>query len=116
MLNKLKKQSVNVNFFDDNYQFLENVNCWHSDWKFESNEVEYYISQMIGYDFTFEYPEEIYSHNLFPYLQIELSKLDFELMSFDTQSDSYLFFLANKKDVNRILELSQIIDVKNDKL
>ena len=37
-------------------------------------------------------------------------------MSFDTQGDNYLFFVTNKKDVSRILDLAQIIDVKIDKL
>jgi hypothetical protein len=116
MFGKYKKPSEDDDFFENNYEFLENVNCWNSDWKFDPEDAAYFISEIIEQDFTFEYPEETYSHDLFPYIQKELAKSELELMSFDTQGDNYLFFVANKKDVSRILELAQIIDVKIDKL
>lgn len=116
MFGKYKKQSEDDDFIDDNYEFLENVGCWNSDWKFDPEDVKYFISQMIEQDFNFEYPAETYSHDLFPYIQTTLEKTNLELLSFDTQSDSYLFFVSHKKDVNRILELAQIIDIKIEKL
>jgi hypothetical protein len=116
MYGKYKKPSENDDFFENNYEFLENVNCWNSDWKFDPEDAAYFISEMIEQDFNFEYPEETYSHDLFPYIQKELAKSELELMSFDTQGDNYLFFVANKKDVSRILDLAQIIDIKIDKL
>lgn len=116
MFGKYKKPSEDDNFFDDNYKFLENVNCWNSDWKFDPEDAEYFISEMIEEDFTFEHPTETYSHNLFPYIQTALRKYDLELMSFDTQGDNYLFFVANINEMKRIQELSQIIDIKIDVL
>lgn len=71
---------------------------------------------MIGEDFNFEYPEETYSHDLFPYIQSALEKRGFELMSYDTKGDNYLFFVANKNDVDRILELSELTKIEIDKL
>lgn len=116
MFGKYKKPSEDDNFFDDNYKFLENVNCWNSDWKFNPEDAEYFISEMIGENFTFEYPDETYSHDLFPYIQKELAKSELELMSFDTQGDNYLFFVANINEMTRIQELSQITDIKIDVL
>jgi hypothetical protein len=116
MFGKYKKPSEDDDFFENNYAFLENVNCWNSDWKFDPEDAAYFISEIIEQDFNFEYPEETYSHDLFPYIQKELAKSELELMSFDTQGDNYLFFVATKADVNRILELAQIIDIKIDKL
>ncbi|WP_396191005.1 hypothetical protein [Flavobacterium sp.] len=116
MFGKYKKPSEDDSFFEDNYKFLENVDCWNSDWKFDPEDAAYFISEMIEQDFTFEYPDETYSHDLFPYIQKELAKLELELMSFDTQGDNYLFFVANKNEVSQIIELAQIIDVKIDRL
>ena len=116
MFGKYKKPSEDDNFFEDNYEFLENVNCWNSDWKFDPEDAEYFISEIIEQDFTFECPEETYSHDLFPYIQKELAKSELELMSFDTQGDNYLFFVANINEMTRIQELSQITDIKIDVL
>ncbi|GIQ58528.1 hypothetical protein Flavo103_16640 [Flavobacterium collinsii] len=102
--------------YDYEFDFFEGINSWHSDWKFDPEDAQYFISEMIGEDFTFEYPEETYSHDLFPYIQKELAKQDLELMSYDTKGDSYLFFVANKNDVGRILELSEITEMGIDRL
>lgn len=124
----VKKQSKKLlkNFKKgfDNYEevieghwvFFESVDSWHSDWKFDPEDAEYFISQMIGQDLNFEYPQESYSHNLFPYIQSALEKLDLELMTYDSHGDSYLFFLANKNDVARILELSELTKIEVNKL
>lgn len=71
---------------------------------------------MIGEDLNFAYPEETYSHDLFPYIQSALEKRGLELMTYDTLGDNYLFFVVNKKEVNRILELSQLTNIPIDKL
>ncbi|MBF7090591.1 hypothetical protein IUY40_03425 [Flavobacterium sp. ALJ2] len=101
---------------DYEFDFFDGINTWHSDWKFDPEDVECFVSEMIGEDFNFEYPEETYSHDLFPYIQTALAKKDLELMSYDTMGDSYLFFVVNKNDVNRILQLSEITEMGIDKL
>lgn len=102
--------------YDYSFDFLDSINHWHSDWKFDTEEIGAIVSDLIDQDFKFEYPEETYSHNLFPYIQAELAKQNLELMSYDTRGDSYLFFVANKDEVDRILELSEITEMGIDKL
>lgn len=126
--NFVKKQSKKLlkNFKkgSDNYEevikrswvFFESVDSWHSDWKFDPEDAEYFISEMIGKNLNFAYPEETYSENLFPYIQSALEKLDLELMTYESYGDSYLFFVANKKDVARILELSDLTKIEVKKL
>ncbi|SHG91691.1 DUF6630 family protein [Flavobacterium defluvii] len=101
---------------EGHFDLFESVNTWNSDWKFNPEDAECFISEMIGEDFNFEYPEETYSHDLFPYIQSALEKRGFELMSYDTKGDNYLFFVANKNDVDRILELSELTNIEIDKL
>lgn len=91
---------------EDHFSFFEEINTWHSDWKFDPEDAEYFISEMLGEDFKFDYPEETYSHDLFPYIQSELEKSNLELLTYETYGDSYLFFVVNKDEVERILELS----------
>ncbi|MFC0776689.1 hypothetical protein [Flavobacterium sp. HJSW_4] len=112
-----EKREQNDDEFDYNFDFFEGINSWHSDWKFDPEDAEYFIGEMLGEeDFTFEYPEETYSHDLFPYIQSELEKRNLELMTCETYGDSYLFFLANKNEVNRILELSELTKLEVVKL
>jgi hypothetical protein len=101
---------------DGHFDFFESIDCWNSDWKFDPEDAEYFISEMIGQDLNFEYPEETYSHDLFPYIQSALEKLDLELMTYDTHGDNYLFFVANKSDVDRILELSELTKIEVNQL
>ncbi|MEN2400382.1 hypothetical protein GKZ90_0011365 [Flavobacterium sp. MC2016-06] len=98
------------------FDFFEIIDSWSSDWKFDPEDAESFISDLIGEDLNFEYPEETYSHNLFPYIQSALEKRDLELMTYETYGDSYLFFVANKNEVGRILELSEIIKIPVVKL
>ncbi|MDQ8014109.1 MAG: hypothetical protein REI96_16765 [Flavobacterium nitrogenifigens] len=91
---------------EDHFSFFDEINTWHSDWKFDPEDAEYFISEMLGEDFKFDYPEETYSHDLFPYIQSELEKSNLELLTYETYGDSYLFFVVNKDEVERILELS----------
>ncbi|SHM17148.1 DUF6630 family protein [Flavobacterium chilense] len=117
LLKNLKKESKDYhNIVDGHWEFFESINCWNSDWKFDPEDAEYFISEMIGEDLNFEYPEETYSHDLFPYIQSALEKRDLELMSYDTHGDNYLFFVANKNDVGRILELSELTKIEVDQL
>ena len=97
---------------EGHFDFFENINAWNSDWKFDPEDAEYFISELIGEDFKFDYPEETYSHDLFPYIQSELEKLNLELMTYETYGDNYLFFVANKDEVERILELSEITKIE----
>jgi hypothetical protein len=101
---------------EGHFEFFEIIDAWNSDWKFDPEDAEYFLSEMIGEDLNFEYPEETYSHDLFPYIQTALEKLGFELMSYNTNGDNYLFFIADKSDVNRILELSELTKIEVDKL
>jgi hypothetical protein len=102
---------VNVQIVLDSYEMT-----YYSDWKFDPENIEWAISNILGEDFTFEYPENIYSHNLFPYIQSALKQKNLELMNIDTFGDSYLFFIANIDDVDRILEISQTIDLSVQRL
>lgn len=111
-----KKEKDYDSKVEEDWDFFVNIDCWSSDWKFDPEDAEYFVSEMIGYDLNFEYPEETYSHNLFPYIQSALEKHDLELMTYDSYSDSYLFFVANKSDVNRILELSELTKISVDQL
>jgi hypothetical protein len=101
---------------EGHFEFFESIDAWNSDWKFDPEDAEYFISEMIGHDLNFAYPEKTYSHELFPYIQSALEKLNLELMSYNTNGDNYLFFLANKEDVSRILELSDLTKIEVDQL
>jgi len=100
----------------DHFAFFESIHAWNSDWKFDPEDAEYFISNLIGEDFTFDYPEETYSHELFPYIQSELEKSNLELLTYETFGDNYLFFVANKDEVERILELSELTKIEINQL
>ncbi|MCV9927487.1 hypothetical protein OIU83_07475 [Flavobacterium sp. LS1R49] len=101
---------------EGDFEFFESIDCWNSDWKFDPEDAESFISEMIGEDLNFEYPEETYSHDLFPYIQSALEKRGLELMTFDTHGDNYMFFVVNKSDVARILELSELTKIEVEQL
>ena len=82
------------------------ANLWDNDWKFDAEEIEYVISSLLQEEWRFDHPEDMYSHDLFPFIQAALSQKGWELMSFDTEADSYLFFIVHKEHVPEILELS----------
>ena len=117
LLKNFKKEAKEYHeIIQGQWDFFESIDCWNSDWKFDPEDAEYFISEMIGEDLNFAYPEETYSHDLFPYIQSTLEKRGLELMTYDTLGDNYLFFVVNKKEVNRILELSQLTKIPIDKL
>jgi hypothetical protein len=89
---------------------------YYSDWKFDPEDIEYGLSTILEEEFTFEYPEETYAHDLFPYLQSELAKRELQMLNIDTGGDSYLFCIVNLVDVDRILELAQSIDLKVERI
>lgn len=101
-------------YFPVRYDVLLNENCWMTDWKFDPDDADEFIGDIIhpdSLDWGFEYPEDTYSHNLFPYIKTALDKMDLELMDLDCGGDSYCFLVVNKKDVPEILNLSQKIKI-----
>lgn len=89
---------------------------YDSDWKFDPEDIDYGISEILGAEFRCEYPEATYSDCLFPYIQTELAKQGLILMNIDTFGDSYSFCIVNIADVDRILELAQSIDLKIERI
>jgi hypothetical protein len=89
---------------------------YDSDWKFDPEDIECGLSTILEEEFTFEYPEETYAHDLFPYLQAELAKRELKMLNIDTSGDSYLFCIVNLVDVDRILELAQSINLKIERI
>ncbi|MDR7208924.1 hypothetical protein [Flavobacterium piscis] len=117
LFKNFKKESKEYHkVVEGHFEFFEAINCWNSDWKFDPEDAEYFISGMIGKNLNFEYPEETYSHDLFPYIQAALTKLDLELMTYDTHGDNYLFFVVNKDEVCKILELSEATGIEINSL
>ncbi|GAA6764412.1 hypothetical protein AAFH68_03420 [Flavobacterium sp. CGRL1] len=98
------------------FNFFRSLNTWYSDWKFDPEDAESSISEMIDKKLNFKYPKKTYSDGLFPYIQKALNKHGYELMSFNIYGDGYLFFVANKKDVSRILKLSELTKIEVDQL
>jgi hypothetical protein len=90
---------------------------YYSDWKFDPEDVKSALAELLAdEEFTFEYPEDTYAHNLFPYIQTELAKRALTMLNIDTCGDSYLFFIANIIDVGNILELAQKIDLRIERV
>jgi hypothetical protein len=98
------------------FNFFRSLNTWYSDWKFDPEDAESSISEMIDKKLNFKYPKKTYSDGLFPYIQKALNKHGYELMSFNIYGDGYLFFVANKKDVSRILKLSELTKIEVNQL
>lgn len=109
-----------VNFEDTTFSQRFNIflddNIWQSDWKFDPEDAEYFINQLLlNFDlseeyednWTFEYPENTYSHDLFPYIQKGLEKIGLTLMNIQTWGDEYLFFVIKKENIDEVLKLSK---------
>ncbi len=90
--------------------------AYYSDWKFDPENIEWAISNILGEDFTFEYPEDTYSHDLFPFIQTALKQKNLELMNIDTFGDSYLFFIANIDEIDRLVEIAQTIGLNVERV
>jgi hypothetical protein len=113
---EMKNQEGEQDFSFELYSMLGNDAggehlFWHSDWKFSPEDAVHFISLMLDKQFHFSHPPDAYSSNLFPYLQKALAKENKVLLSFDTQGDIYLFFLINKKDSKKFIELSDKIGI-----
>jgi hypothetical protein len=89
---------------------------YYSDWKFDPEDIEYGLSTILEEKFSFEYPEETYSQDLFPYLHAELAKRGLTVLNIDTGGDSYLFCVVNCADVESVLELSQSIGLTIERI
>lgn len=113
-----EKSETNYEIHEAMFEFTDEEafkdTFWNSDWKFEAEDAMFFISKMLEEDFTFEYPPETYSHDLFPYINAALSKKDKELASIDTQGDNYLFFLISKTNKEQLLQLAQKISISID--
>jgi hypothetical protein len=111
---------TSVDEFELHYQVLGLLDrydaVYYSDWKFDPEDIEYGFSNILEEEFTFEYPEETYAHDLFPYLHTELATRELTMLNIDTAGDSYLFCIVNLADVDRILELAQSIDLKIERI
>lgn len=94
-------------YFPSRYELFINANLWQSDWKFDPEEADNFIENILDEGLEFEYPEETYSHNLFPYIQKALAPKGLILMNMDAEGDAYNFYLAHKKDIPEIINLSQ---------
>ena len=58
---------------DDNDVILFD-SFFNSDWKFDSGDAIAIVESITGNQFSFNYPEETYSHELFPYIQTALAE------------------------------------------
>ncbi|MCW3161550.1 DUF6630 family protein [Chryseobacterium oryctis] len=108
-------------YYDDGYfplrfEIIHEDNYWHSDWKFDPEDMEGIIEYFLDEDWTFDYPEETYSHDLFVYVQKALSEKGLELMNMDTLGDSYGFFIVKKENVSHLLSLSNKLKLGIERL
>lgn len=105
-----------MNYFPKRFNVLFEENFWITDWKFDPEDADEFIADILDDDWDFEYPAETYSHNLFPYIQDALAKKNLELMDIDCEGDSYCFFVVQKKDVQEVLYLSRKLKIGLTKL
>jgi hypothetical protein len=124
LLTKSKKSRKKADEGEDDFQFSLDVTLivgkynptYYSDWKFDPEDIAYGISEMLGKEFTFKHPKETYRQDLFPFIQKELSKSNLEMMTFNTQGDSYEFILVEKDKVEKIISLAQKLRVEVERL
>jgi hypothetical protein len=103
-------------YFPKRFDVLFEENYWFTDWKFDPEDADEFIEDILDEEWCFEYPAETYSHDLFPYIQEALAKKELELMDLDCEGDSYCFFVVQKKDVQEVLNLSQKLKIGLTKL
>lgn len=102
LIAELEEKDEDWEYYDDGYfplrfEIIHEDNYWYSDWKFDPEDIEGIIGAFLDERWNFNYPEETYSHDLFPYIQKALAERDLELMNMNTLGDSYGFFLVKKK-------------------
>jgi hypothetical protein len=105
-----------IDYFPKRFEVLFEENFWFTDWKFDPEDADGFIADILDEEWGFEYPAETYSHKLFPYIQDALAKKELELMDLDCEGDSYCFFVVQKKDVQEVLNLSQKLKIGLTKL
>lgn len=111
LIAELEEKDEDWEYYDDGYfplrfEIIHEDNYWYSDWKFDPEDIEGIIGAFLDESWNFSYPEETYSHDLFPYIQKALAERDLELMNMNTLGDSYGFFLVKKENVAPLLSLS----------
>lgn len=111
LIAELEEKDEDWEYYDDGYfplrfEIIHDDNYWYSDWKFDPEDIEGIIGAFLDERWNFNYPEETYSHDLFPYIQKALAERDLELMNMNTLGDSYGFFLVKKENVAPLLSLS----------
>lgn len=111
LIAELEEKDEDWEYYDDGYfplrfEIIHEDNYWYSDWKFDPEDIEGIIESFLDERWNFNYPEETYSHDLFPYIQRALAERDLELMNMNTLGDSYGFFLVKKENVVPLLNLS----------
>ena len=50
---------------DGHFDFFESIDAWNSDWKFDPEDAEYFISEMIGEDLNFELAASVIHRKIF---------------------------------------------------
>ena len=86
---------------------------WRSDWKFEPEEMEAIVQDLLGWDeWEWEYPEETYSEELFPYVQAALERDGLVLCDVPTGDDGYLFAIFWLDDIEAVQAAAQRLDLE----
>ncbi|MCT3764354.1 hypothetical protein HZP98_13055 [Elizabethkingia anophelis] len=121
LIAELEEKNEDWEYYDDGYfplrfEIIHEDNYWYSDWKFDPEDIEGIIGSFLDESWNFNYPEETYSHDLFPYIQKALAERDLELMNMNTLGDSYGFFLVKKENVAPLLSLSAKMALRIEQL
>lgn len=86
---------------------------WYSDWKFEPEEMEAIVRNLLGWEeWEWEYPEETYSEELFPYVQAALDRDGLVLCDVPTGDDGYLFAIFWLDDIEAVQATAQRLDLE----
>ncbi len=86
---------------------------WRSDWKFEPEEMEAIVRNLLGWEeWEWEYPEETYSEELFPYVQAALERDGLVLCDVPTGDDCYLFAIFWLDDIEAVQATAQRLDLE----
>ena len=86
---------------------------WRSDWKFEPEEMEAIVRNLLGWEeWEWEYPEETYSEELFPYVQAALERDGLVLCDVQTGDDCYLFAIFWLDDIEAVQATARRLDLE----
>lgn len=84
---------------------------YNCDWKFDPEDISWFISGQLGEDFVFEHPADTYSHDLFPYINKALNSQGLELINLDSDGDNYGFIVVHLEHLPRIIELANLYTI-----